>query len=688
MEIHWQIPFKSLRSGIVYTVNIYDPNYSHYAGHVMLKGGAQPCVTQEDDDEDFFANIRTQSGYIRIVDDGKDANGNTFNWKTFVPSTDTDRPVTITHMVSGSAVLDWQGFMQAQNFGATLFGDPQEKEYPIQCALTVLEGSDIDHTHVTIENFAFVLRECLNEIDRVSGGVVSNHEVITSGAVHINTVYVQGGVDGRRWLLKRIDWQNFVSQVDDEFEARYSLYEVLQDICRFWGWTARTYKDKLYLTRADDTDIPTFAVLSRAQLSALAGGTDASDIASFYTVALTGEELVSMNNDDYRQRGHNKATVKAECNDAENDNVIEMDEKVMELMENQGWSSETYQEDDYQIGYTNDLLTFSRPLVTGTCRDTFAAFALGQITSVGEQPGDAMKMIRIKKTYNAGYAAVQPYAKFTTVYHHVYADGYIAMHGKTYRRTKLFEETAYEGHDFGVRHMYMRLGVGKTRNTATWYNGTTWGNLEEMFKVTIGNRGNDFYATSISGNLMRTAIPAPDAEGLLFVEFLGSDDLDDIDGEKSFELEDFTIEYYKNNARDVGHRVWEKVDLPVEMEYTSKNQNNVRDEWNADCIYASDNDMSFGYGLLINPDGTFMQKAVYGATNQHPEQNLADRVTAYWQQARRKVSVEMRSDDMNVSAISPEKKVTLDSTTFYPIAISRDWRDDVTELTMLELPSS
>ena len=40
--------------------------------------------------------------------------------------------------------------------------------------------------------------------------------------------------------------------------------------------------------------------------------------------------------------------------------------------------------------------------------------------------------------------------------------------------------------------MYMRLGVGKTRNTATWYNGNTWGHLEEMFKVTIGNRGNDF----------------------------------------------------------------------------------------------------------------------------------------------------------------------------------------------------
>ena len=683
MAIHWQIPFKSLRSGTVYTVNIHDASYS--GNPITLNAGAHPFVTQEDDDDDFFADIRTQSGWMRIIDNGKDAAGNSFNWKTFVPATDTDRPVTVTHTVSGSTVLDWHGFMQAQNFGFTLYGNPQEKEFPIQCPITVLEGTDIDYTHVQIDNFAYLIRECLNEIDRVSGGVVnSSHVVTTNGAVHINTLYVQGGVDARRWLLKRVDWQNFISQKGDDLEARFNLYEILQDICRYWGWTARTYKDKMYLTRADETEIPTFAVLSRTQLSALAGGTDASDIASFYTVSLTGEEFASINNEDFRQRGHNKAVVRADGNDAENDNMIEMDEKVMEMMENQGWSSETYQEGDYQVGYTNDLLSFTRPFVTGTARDTFGAFALGQITSAIEEPSDAMKMVRIKKTYNAGYAAQSPYAQFTTVYHHVYADGFLVMHGKTYRRTTLFEELAYEDHDFGVRTMYMRLGVGKARNNAKWFNGYTWGNSEEMFQVTIGNRGDEFYAVG-SGGTKRTAIPTPDAEGLLFVEFLGSDDLTDLDGEKSFELENFTIEYYKNNSRDVGHRVWEKVDLPGEMEYTSQNGNNVRDEWNADCIYASDNDMSFGYGMLINPDGTFMKTAVYGATNQHPEQNLADRVTAYWQQARRKVYVEMMANDINVSAISPEKKVTLDSTTFYPIAISRDWRDDISEITMLEL---
>ena len=687
MAIHWQIPFKSLRSGIVYTVNIYDASYSG-SSPVVLNGGADPFVTQEDDDKDLFCDIRTQTGYIRIIDNGNDAAGNDFDWKTFVPSTDTDRPVTLTHVVNGSPVLDWQGFMQAQNFGATLFGNPQEKEFPIQCAITVLEGSDIDATHNAIENFAYVLRECLNEIDTLSGGTVSDHVLQTPGTVHINSIYVQGGVDARRWLLKRVDWQNYLALDGDGFGARYDLYTILEDICRYWGWTARTYQDRLYLSRPDDIDRQTFATLTRAQLDALAGGTDASGIESFYVTALTGEEFASMNNEDFKQRGHNSSMVHVDGNGAEDFNLIELDEKVMEMMQEQGWSSETYSEGDSLVSYTNDLLSFTRPLVTGTARDTFGAFALGQVTTIGEQPSEAMKMIRIKKTYTAGSAAVQPYAQLTTVYHHIYADGYFQMHGKTYRRTQLYENTQYEDHDSGAKTMYMRLGVGKTRNNAKWFNGTTWTTAEEMFQVTIGNRGNDFFAKNLSHNFLRTAIPTPDAEGLLFVEFLGSDDLDDLDGEKSFELVDFTIEYYKNNVRDVGNRIWEKVDLPSEMEYTSKNQNNVRDEWTADCIYASDNDMSYGYGMLINPDGTFMQTAVYGAENQHPEQNLADRVTHYWQTARRMVTVEMLANDVNVAAITPEKRVTLDGTQFFPIAISRNWHDDVKMITMLELPTT
>ena len=123
--IHWQIPFKSLRTGILYTVNIYQNNYS--GSPVILNGVANPFTTQEADD-DAFALLRTQTGYLRIFDDGKAVSNNAevaFNWKDLLPSTDTDRPVTLTHISGQSTVIDWQGFLQAQNFSGALYGNPQ-----------------------------------------------------------------------------------------------------------------------------------------------------------------------------------------------------------------------------------------------------------------------------------------------------------------------------------------------------------------------------------------------------------------------------------------------------------------------------------------------------------------------------------------------------------------------------------
>jgi hypothetical protein len=239
--------------------------------------------------------------------------------------------------------------------------------------------------------------------------------------------------------------------------------------------------------------------------------------------------------------------------------------------------------------------------------------------------------------------------------------------------------------------MYMRLGVGPDRSSAVWYNGNTWSSTLSIFKASIGNSGKDIFALNSTGNFSRKSIPAPNTDGLLFVEILGSDDLDDISGEKSFEIADFTVEYYKYispNGGRASRAPQNRPKLPYDMEYTSQNGNNVRNEWNADCIYASDNDMAWGYGLIINTDDTYTKTISYDGVDMHPEQQLADRVTNYWQTARRKVSVEMMSNVGNVPQINPQKQVTLDSMNFYPIAISRDWRDDITEITMLELPTS
>jgi hypothetical protein len=118
-------------------------------------------------------------------------------------------------------------------------------------------------------------------------------------------------------------------------------------------------------------------------------------------------------------------------------------------------------------------------------------------------------------------------------------------------------------------------------------------------------------------------------------------------------------------------------------EYTTVNSNASGGEWNADCIFASDDNMEYGLGLLMNPDGTFMATAPYNNTDKHPEQQLADRVAAYWEDSKREIDADLRTDV--IGTITPRSKATLDGTTFYPAAIARDWRDDITTIKFLEL---
>jgi hypothetical protein len=81
-----------------------------------------------------------------------------------------------------------------------------------------------------------------------------------------------------------------------------------------------------------------------------------------------------------------------------------------------------------------------------------------------------------------------------------------------------------------------------------------------------------------------------------------------------------------------------------------------------------------------------METAPYGSNNEYPEQHLANRVAAYWAQSKRQVTTELRTDA--IPAITPQYRITLDGTVFNPTAISRNWRDDITVITLLEARTS
>jgi hypothetical protein len=126
-----------------------------------------------------------------------------------------------------------------------------------------------------------------------------------------------------------------------------------------------------------------------------------------------------------------------------------------------------------------------------------------------------------------------------------------------------------------------------------------------------------------------------------------------------------------------------KEERESEREYMSDNNGQTHAEWNADCIYASDQNMEYGYGLLIDQNGDFMEKAPYGSTSEYPEQHLANRVTSFWQQSKRKLSIRVTKEA--AANVSPVRPVSIDGTTGQAISISHDWRDDVTKLGIVEL---
>lgn len=701
MAVHWTITFLPLRTNDTYTVNIYDSGYS--GTPVPLKGGAQPFSTQEDDDDDMFRPVRTQSGYLCIVDDGKDADGHAFNWKSMLPTTDTDRPVTLTN--AAGTVL-WQGFMQAQNFGGVLYGNPQEREFPVQCALTVLEGTDINYQHTEIENFAYLLQRIVNCIDVVSGGTeASDGTISVDGDIHISNIYVQGGSDARQWLLKLVDWQNFIDvDADGNIIARYNLYQCLEDICRFWGWTARTFGQTLYLMRADDDDEQTFLTLTRSDLTTLAGGELAGTTSGTWSTTAIGNEFASVANNDFQQRGPNRATVTGNGNAASNELAGFADEATEKQMKDLGWGSaqqrmvfvkvnnpvavEVWAEGEGRFRYTNPLLSFTRPFLTGECQSGNAAFCLMYSYKVSADDGDTYDVIAIKSAYVSGAAA---YASLKTVYHHAFYDGSFQIHGSIYRRGTRYENTIKGLENIGKDTMRMRLGVGKTRATAKWWNGIQWTTTESDFEVSVGNKDDILRSIDSRGRttVFRDTIQVGDGlSGQLFVEFLGTNTMVAIEGQRDFDIEGFSIEFTRTSKRRIstsGQSIYEEVNRSDHREYVAKNGNNVRAHWNADCIYASDNDMSFGFGVLANPDGGYFSMTTYGSstTPERPEQHQADRVTAYWATAKRMLELELLSN--LIANINPMYMVTVDGSMMHPIAIGRRWCDDVTRLTLIEL---
>lgn len=692
MAVHnYSITFKSLRSNASYPYVLEITGGS--GAFIPLKGGAQPFTTQEDDDEDQFAPVRTQSGTIRIVDDGKDANGTSLGtdwWKDLAPVNDTERPVTL----KANGVVYWQGFMQAQNFGGTLYGNPQEREFPVQCCLSVLAATQVSTTQTQLCNFAYLLRYIFQNIPS-----------------HTFTAFaIQGGAHAQQWLLKRLDWNNFLTEkTDNDVEPKYNLYEILEDVCRFWGWTARTYRQTIYLTTADDTTEPNFLMLTSANLDTLAAGTAAGTVNSPYSQqTVSGDVFASIDNDDFKQRGAGKATVKADVN--AQDTLVEFaPPSVRKRMEGTPPSWTWVPSGKDLVGYfeTSTIGSFTTDILDGTSHATRGGFQRRQVFSNAEQDkpyiGD---MFLINNTgWTPSQVTATPAVSIVTKKAMALGGGSINVKGDIYINDQPFSNSDNNK----TPQMYVGLGISPDGNRAharwwfIYYNNqrqivkgwTTAGTVEKFFAGISGS--------NLKGCMLPTSAVVYDAipvdVGMYgFIHFdvysflLGYDPID------VFQIGNLSIEFSRDSidippSLDIVRPRMIVEERVSSQDYTATNNNQTHEEWNADCIFASDNNMEYGYGLLMNADGSFMETAPYTAGGQHPEQHLANRVANYWSTSRRRIGGDFRADVRTagtsgsyISDVTPQHMLTINGTKFHPVAISRNWRDDVVRLSLLEMP--
>ena len=683
MAKNYTITFKSLRAGTVYTVNIGGGTGTP----VALKGGAQPFATQEDDSEDMFQPIRTQTGYIRIVDDGLAADGVTaFDWKDLIPATDTSRPVTVTTTSGGTTIVHWQGFMQARTFNGTLYGNPQEREFPVQCLLSVLETTNVNGSNRELKNFAYVIKQAF---DSVSG-------------LTINKYIFQGGIYALSWLKKKVDWQNLTTDDDGQISGRFDNQRVLEDVCTFWGWTCRTHGQDIIFECVDDTTVPGELSLTSAQMELLANEqlvTAAIGDHFLTEKTLSGSIFASADNDETQVRGVEKATVQADCNAADETLIEAFPSSVENIMAHNGTYTEQYS--GVSVMYSNDITEFTDSYLLGSCRSSYATFNIANAYTVGdESSGTTADVIRIKKTF--GTTSDSAYASMSTVFHHAFpGSGFnrfgvrpigLSLCGTAYVKGKKFED--YQASGEGRKHIYMRLGIGTSRANAKWFDGSdSWTTSVNEFKVTLGNRTEEMWVEHSSGFVFTKVIPLPTTNilhGRIFVEFLGSDDMpkDDND-QRSFDIADFFIKYVTSSE---GWTILGEATKDSSITYKAVNGSKMVGEWGADLVYASMNNLARGYGLVIDEDYTFVTLVDYGQSlNAHPEQHLADRVVAFWSHSRRRLDVDLLSNAAidgqggTVADLSPMHKVTMAGMTGYPIAFSRNWGEDIVRLTLIQL---
>lgn len=640
--------------GTTYTLNI-----GGVTPATPPKLSSEPMETQEDADTDMFMPVRTQSGYVRM-----EAEDNT-TWRQFIPSSATAMPVKL---YQGSTIR-WQGYVQTGTYGTTYPAIYNEFELPLICGLSALDSFDVEVTGpadmVTLGQLLYYIFSKL------------------TGLTYTFYFHASSSTDNdiRAWLAYKLSWRNFLTENGVELTSRFTCLGLLQELCKFFGWTCRTSGAGVYFTAITD-GLRNQRWLS-CPLAQLQAASPVFTPVTMKSLALTDTMFASTDHSEEYIPGVKKVTVSPELNPYDVIMEIPYDDicrpyKYDTPTRAERWRNEPTEPTEVWLLYRG-VINYENAMIKITSyaeqqEGAGIPMCYGRFAAFDDNTEDDKKKFNWNKCYECFISEDYGNRRSTTPLFSMESQGAVILgDGVLY----ISGRADYEDTEISEDH----AGACTLKIGNLYWNGTEWTSTASRFKLSMKDNGienTDTIYNNADYDGMGIPITAPITGKIYFA-------VDDVFRNQNywngyFPLMDFKIGFVRNGEED---------DLN-DKEYTA-NGGSFPDDVNVDTIFSSDktntvNAKTFrcqaGYGLIYS--GNIVANTIpFGTTQLKPEQHVADLIAAYGTTIRRSLQIDLWTN--LTGSIGPDYKVSLESADFYPVAISHRWRDNITTLKIMQL---
>lgn len=682
----YQIPFKSFK-GTDYVLMID-------GGGTEIDGAAQVFVTNEAEDTDIFMPVRTQSGTFRYLGEGS---GDRAAWLSMIPQDALDIPVKL---MAGN-VVKWQGYIQPEVYQNDYpsNGGTTKHEFSVQCPLAVLDTMDISIDYLDTTPIVTI------------GDLLENYIFGRLTGTSITDYYIQGTADAT-WarLSLKVMRQNFIELDSNGVSPKYSLMEVLEEVCKLFGYTCRMHGTAVYFTMpVTKTGHSEVGFTHYSSLTSTTG----RSYSARGTFTVAGSMFCDIEDDEKVVHGIGTVTVRSDINEL--DNLIEIPYEELYNKYNIGQSDIIMRSVDYyernvynlirQPDANNETLEYENDTVVLQC---YMASKPGTTTDAGnnkkycrlfvyddddvgnvggtvpESKGhyNWRKCIELFHSYNYSGSNTATMFKITSKQAFVVSNGMLYI-------------------DFNCHHVSAWLSDALNKPKATcvlkigdrYWNGSAWTSVSSTFDLPFNSDGAATNRNSYGGinapQYNGFGIPVTDTlQGLIEFDIVDVPSFNtvfparDING--FLPLMDFKIGFVRGTIEDTEHRGNKyvvsgglfssvvNVDLIFACDVTYGPQNYQR-HMPAGVGYILDNANEEPAATVPSVDG-------YDVI---AEEELAEVIAKYGETTHRVVTVNLWTN--LVGNVVPTAMSTGLETGMFPLAISHDWWNDVTTLTMIEL---